>query len=120
MNMQATVQQGNWQKQWGLLVAKAWSDESLKERLIADPASVLQEHGIEVPYDIELRVVEDSDQVCHLVLPASPADDLADEELTGSVGYDSFSGLCGFCGGGGGDCRRCGCGRCGCGCDAHS
>ena len=34
--MQATVQQGSWQKQWGLLVAKAWSDENLKERLIAD------------------------------------------------------------------------------------
>ena len=29
--MQATVQQGNWQKQWGVLVAEAWSDPELKE-----------------------------------------------------------------------------------------
>ncbi len=111
--MQATVQQGSWQKQWGLLVAKAWSDENLKERLIADPAAVLEENGIDVPYGIELKVVEDTDQVRHLVLPASPSDDLSDEELTCSVGLDSFSGFSGGCG-------RCGCGSRRCGCDAHS
>lgn len=107
--MQATLQQGNWQKQWGLLVAKAWSDDDLKQRLIADPAAVLEEFGIEPPAGIELRVVEDTDDVMHLVLPASPSDDLIDEELTSSIGFDSFSGFCGGCG-------RCGCGsrRCGC------
>ncbi|HLJ11756.1 MAG TPA: NHLP leader peptide family RiPP precursor [Planctomycetaceae bacterium] len=111
--MQTTVQQGSWQKQWGLLVARAWSDESLKERLIADPATVLRENGIEVPYDVELKVVEDTAEVRHLVLPASPSDELSDEELTCSTGFDSFSGICRFSGG---DCRNCGCGRCGCGC----
>ncbi|HUY33490.1 MAG TPA: NHLP leader peptide family RiPP precursor [Pirellulales bacterium] len=85
-------------------MAKAWSDDHLKQRLIDDPQSVLRENGIEVPYDLELRVVEDTDQVCHLVLPASPSDNLFDEELTGSIGFDSMSGGCG------------GCGRCGCGC----
>jgi hypothetical protein len=94
-----------------MLVAKAWSDESLKQRLVNDPAAVLEEHGIEVPPGIELRVVEDTDDVCHLVLPPSPAGDLLDEELTSSIGFDSFSGVCGGCG-----CGRCGCGsrRCGC------
>lgn len=111
--MQATVQQGSWQKQWGLLVAKAWSDDNLRERLLADPAAVLEEQGIEVPGDIELKVVEDNDQVRHLILPARPSDDLSDEELTCSVGFDSFSGFSGGCG-------RCGCGSRRCGCDAHS
>lgn len=115
--MQTTVQSANWQKQWGMIVAKAWSDDELRQRLIDDPAGVLRENGIEVPYDIELKVVEDSPEVRHLVLPASPSGELADEDLTCSVGYDSFSGIC-FSGGGG--CRSCGCGRCGCGCDAHS
>ena len=115
--MQTIVQQGSWQKQWGMIVAKAWADEGFKARLTEDPATVLREHGLDVPYDLELKVVEDTGQVRHLVLPTSPTGELTDEELTCSTGYDSFSGLCRFCGG---DCRRCGCGRCGCGCDANS
>jgi hypothetical protein len=111
--MQAAVQSGNWQKQWGMLVARAWSDEALKERLIEDPQAVLEEFGIEAPDDVELRIVEDTDRVRHLVLPTSPTDDLEDEELTASVGRDCFSGLCGRCG-------RCGCGSRRCGCDANS
>lgn len=94
-----------------MLVAKAWADDELKQRLLAEPSAVLEEHGIEVPSGIELRVVEDTDEIYHLVLPASPAGDLLDEELTSSIGFDSFSGGCGGCG-----CGRCGCGsrRCGC------
>lgn len=113
--MQTTVQQTSWQKQWALLVAQAWSDEGLKARLLEDPVGVLREHGVEVPFGIELRVLEDTPEIRHLVLPPSPASELAEEELTASVGRDSFSGFCFACGG---DCRRCGCGRCGCGCDA--
>ncbi|HEV3006523.1 MAG TPA: NHLP leader peptide family RiPP precursor [Pirellulales bacterium] len=81
----------------------------MKQRLIAEPAAVLEEHGIEVPLGVELRVVEDTDDICHLVLPASPSGDLIDEDLTSSIGFDSYSGVCGGCG-------RCGCGsrRCGC------
>lgn len=111
--MQATVQPGSWQKQWGMLVARAWADDDLKQRLLDDPAPVLEEFGIEVPEGVVLKVVEDTDQVQHLVLPASPTDDLSDEELTCSVGFDSFSGFSGGCG-------RCGCGSRRCGCDAHS
>jgi hypothetical protein len=109
--MQATVQQGSWQKQWGMLVAEVWADENLKQRLISDPASVLQEYGLEVPEGFELKVVEDTDQVRHLVIPASPADDLFDEDLTSSPGM-----YCWYCGG----CGRCGCGSRRCGCGANS
>jgi hypothetical protein len=106
--MQATVQKGNWQKQWGMLVAEVWADEDLKRRLIADPASVLQEYGIEVPQGVELNVVEDTDQVRHLILPPSPSDDLSDEDLTASPSM--YCWLCGGCGGCGCGSRRCGCG----------
>jgi hypothetical protein len=98
--MQTTVQKGNWQKQWGLLVAKVWSDDDLKRRLIEDPTTVLEEHGIEVPFGVELKIAEDTDQVWHLVVPASPSDDFSDEELSAPVGVAR-------CG-----CRRCGCLRC--------
>jgi hypothetical protein len=107
--MSTTLQQGNWQKQWGMLLAQVWSDELLKQRLMSDPAAVLAEYGIEVPEGVELRVVEDTDEVCHLVLPPSPAGDLFDEELTVS---NSLICVCARCG-------RCGCGCRRCGCDAH-
>ena len=90
-------------------MAKAWSDEELKQRLVDEPAAVLEEHGIEVPPGIQLRVVEDTDEVCHLVLPPSPSGDLVDEDLTSSIGFDSFSGFSGGCGRCGCGCRRCGC-----------
>ncbi|HET6880838.1 MAG TPA: NHLP leader peptide family RiPP precursor [Pirellulales bacterium] len=112
--MSTTLQQGNWQKQWGRLVARAWSDEELKQRLLNEPKTVLEEHGIDVPPGLELRIVEDTEEVCHLVLPPSPAGDLLDEELTASIGFDSFSGGCGLCG-----CGGCGCGCRRCGCDGY-
>jgi len=113
--MQTAARPASWEKQWGRIVARAWTDDKFRQRLVNDPATVLREQGIEVPYDVELQVVEDTPEICHLVLPTSPASDLSDEELTGTVGYDSYSGFS-FSGG---DCRRCGCGRCGCGCDRH-
>ena len=109
--MHATLQNGSWQKQWGMLVAEVWTDEVLKRRLISEPAAVLQEYGIEVPADVELKMVEDTDKVRHLVIPASPSDDLSDEDLTSSPSMYCF--LCGGCG-------RCGCGSRRCGCDANS
>jgi hypothetical protein len=87
---------------WSQIVATAWADEAFKARLLADPRAVLAEYGIEVPDEVELVVSEDTDTVRHLTLPASPAGDLADEELVGSAGADSYSGFSGYCG-------RCGC-----------
>ena len=70
--------QENWRK-WSRLVAQAWADEKLKQRLIANPAAVLREHGIEVPGG-EVRVVENTEKVSYMVLPAKPAGDVT--ELT--------------------------------------
>jgi hypothetical protein len=101
------------EKQWGLIVAHAWADDDFKSRLLSDPKAVMREHGLELPAGAEIRVVEDTPEVRHFVLPASPTGDLSEEELSPVAGADSFSGVCGRCG-------RCGCGcRCGCGgCEA--
>jgi len=64
--------QENWE-QWSQLVAQVWADEKLKQRLLENPASVLQEHGIEVPAGVEVRVVENTEKVSYLTLPAKPA-----------------------------------------------
>jgi hypothetical protein len=67
-------------KKYGQVVAKAWQDEAFKQRLLNDPHGVLQEHGVQVPAGTQVRVVEDTDQVAHLVLPQRPPD-LTDEQL---------------------------------------
>jgi hypothetical protein len=83
--------QENWRK-WSQLVAQAWADEKLKQRLIANPAAVLQEHGIEVPAGVDMRVVENTDKVSYLMLPPKPAGAVA--ELTSG----QLSGIAGgFC-----------------------
>ena len=64
------------------VVAQAWSDPEFKARLISDPEAVLAEAGIPVPEGVELRVVEDTVNMRHFVLPGRPEDDeLVDEVL---------------------------------------
>ena len=53
----------------GKIVARAWADETFKRQLIANPAKTLQEEGVEVPPGVEVRVVENTDDVFYLVLP---------------------------------------------------
>ncbi|MFV3127224.1 NHLP leader peptide family RiPP precursor [Niveispirillum sp. KHB5.9] len=65
---------------YGRIVAKAWSDEGFKARLMADPMAVLTEEGMEMPAGLTVSVVENTATAYTLVLPARPVD-LADEEL---------------------------------------
>src|SRR5579864_2776164 len=99
---------------WSQIVARVWSDEDFKERFMLDPRGVLVEHGLDVPEGVDIKVLEDTAKLRHIVLPPIPSDELTDEELVGSSPgvADSYSGWCGACG-------RCGCGcrRCGCRCD---
>jgi hypothetical protein len=69
------------------IVAKAWLDPELKARLLTSPATVLWEHGIAVPASAEVRVVEDTDRVVYVHLPAQPATDtFTMEQLAQVVG----------------------------------
>jgi len=51
------------------LLLDVYSDMELKQRFLDDPASVLRQRGVEVPDGVELRVLEDSPTVRHIVLP---------------------------------------------------
>lgn len=93
---------------WSQLIARVWSDEDYKQRLRDDPRGVLAESGIEMPDGVDIRVVEDTANVRHIVLPSPPTDELTDEELFGNSAAYCFSGDCGHCG--------CGCHRCRCRC----
>jgi len=107
---------------WSQIVARAWCDEGLMRRLRSDPRNVLAEHGMEVPEGMEVQVeegaevavVEDQDTVRRFTLPASPPDELSDEDLIASptawwCGACAACGACGRCGCRCGSCRACRC-----------
>ncbi len=78
-------------KQYGQVVARAWADDAFKQRLLADPAAVLQAEGITVPPGVELRAVENTDKVLYLALPPKPSAELSDEQLDQVAGGDTVS-----------------------------
>ena len=56
-----------------ILADKAGEDEEFRNRLLADPRSVIQqEFDLEIPADLNIQVHEDSAETAHLVLPPSP------------------------------------------------
>src|SRR5438094_485956 len=88
---------------WSQLVARAWCDAGLMTRLRSDPRAMLAEYGVEVPPGTEVQLeegtevkVEDSRTVRHFIFPASPPDELTDEDLVGDV--VAYCGACGGCG----------------------
>ena len=51
------------------LFAACWKDEALKARFMSDPKAVLKEHGLDVPDGMDVKVVENADDV-HITCPA--------------------------------------------------
>ncbi len=71
--------------QIGQLISKAMSDEKFKKRLLSDTAAVLKENGVTVPAGMEIKVVENTDKVFHLVIPQSSGE-LSQKELDKAAG----------------------------------
>jgi len=72
-------------QKWGKIIAQCWADESFKQRFIANPAAVMKEAGLEVPEGVEFKVVENTDKVQYILLPAKTCK-LYDEQLDGVSG----------------------------------
>jgi hypothetical protein len=52
------------------LITRAWTDEVFKQRLIAEPAKVLQEElGLEVPDFAQVKVLEETADTRYIVIP---------------------------------------------------
>ena len=62
----------DFQKAYGRVVVRAWSEASFKKELMADPARVLGEHGIDTPKGMDIKIVENNDKQTHFVLPSKP------------------------------------------------
>lgn len=56
---------------WKGVVAKAWKDKRFRQRLVDDPHAVLAEHGFKAKKGKSYRVVADSKDTKHLILPVS-------------------------------------------------
>ena len=89
------------------LVQRSMEDEESRQRLLDDTKAVVeQELGTQLPEDVEVSVVEESQQSIYLVLPSgrriSRAGELSDQELgavAGGKGTAIWS-----------DCSTCDCG----------
>lgn len=59
-------------RQLGEVVLKAWTDDGYRQRLQQDPKTALQEAGFPVPEGMQVKVVEESDNVAYVVIPKKP------------------------------------------------
>ena len=66
------------------IIAKAWADDAFKAALIANPNATLAAEGIAVPAGLKLKVLEDTADTMHVILPPPPSAALSDEAV-GSV-----------------------------------
>ena len=66
---------------------KVWTDDAFAARLQSDPKAVFAEMGGQIPDDVEIRVVRDTDTVKHLYIPAAPSEgEISDGDLVGAQG----------------------------------
>ena len=69
-------------RQMQQIIAKCWSDEAFKEKLVADPHTTLAGEGVEIPEGVNINVHSNTADTFHLVIPAMPEDvELSDKEL---------------------------------------
>ncbi len=68
------------------LVAKAWKDEAFKAEFLSDPTKLFNENDMETPENMEIRVVENTADTIHFILPPEPSDELSDEMLADMSG----------------------------------
>ena len=80
----------------GQVLINAWRDDAFKQRLLGNPDAVLQENGLPLPAGKAVRVVENTAETVHLVLPVKPNAELSEQELEqvtgGMVGLLIFGG----------------------------
>lgn len=69
-----------YQKEWAEIVAKAWMDEKFKKQLLSHPEKVLKEYGIDTS-GLKFKIIEDTGNTIHLVLPKKPEGKLSQHEL---------------------------------------
>jgi hypothetical protein len=70
----------------GQVIARVWSDEDYKQRLFAHPNEVLTEAGMDIPPGLQFRILENTEKLTYITLPAAPAEELSDDALEAVAG----------------------------------
>ncbi len=83
-------------KKMNQVIAKCWSDESFKQKLLADPVATLKAEGVALPDGLSVKALENTDKVFHLVIPAKPTD-LTDDDLDKVAGGSFTADFCRCC-----------------------
>ena len=69
------------------LITRALKDESFRAELIANPKAVIeQEIGSKLPDELEITVLEETEDTIYMVLPCNPYEGLSEEELQATLG----------------------------------
>ena len=77
-------------KKMNQLIAKCWSDERFKQKLLSDPVATLKAEGVALPDGLSVKALENTDKVFHLVIPAKPTE-LSDDDLDRVAGGTWFA-----------------------------
>ena len=69
------------------LITRALKDEGFKQELLANPKAVVEkELGTKLPEELEINVLEETEDTLYMVLPCNPYEGISEEELKVSVG----------------------------------
>jgi hypothetical protein len=89
---------GNWEA-FEALGERYRADSALRDRLDGgDVSDALTELGLVLPPDIEARIVADTSDMMHVVLPPDPNTNLSDEMLSAVAGGGKTAGSAGTVG----------------------
>ena len=67
------------------IISKAWTDDSFKAKLLSDPVATLKAEGVDLPAGLQVRMVENTENVFHFVLPLMPKE-LTNQDLDNAAG----------------------------------
>ncbi|MFZ5642332.1 MAG: NHLP leader peptide family RiPP precursor [Bacillota bacterium] len=69
------------------LIKKAGADEGFKKELMSDPHKAIAQFGVEIPKEIDIKVIEETPKMAYLVLPMS-------QEVLADGALDNIAGGC--------------------------
>jgi hypothetical protein len=69
------------------LITRALKDEAFKQELLANPKAVVEkELGTKLSEELEINVLEETEDTLYMVLPCNPYEGMSEEELKVSLG----------------------------------
>jgi len=69
------------------LITRALKDEAFEQELLANPKAVVEkELGTKLPEELEINVIEETEDTLYMVLPCNPYEGMSEEELQASLG----------------------------------